>query len=88
MSELYENQLKCSNEKIHVLHNSPLPTPECLSLKEYAREVVQILSKESKKENYFYQEVTTAPVIHTARSGATDLTFRYLDMKKFFKFKR
>ena len=44
--------------------------------------------KYSKEENYLYQDRKIVPVICTPRSGPTDITFKYLDMRKFFEFKK
>ncbi len=33
-------------------------------------------------------EINVAPVICTPRSGPTDITFKYLDMRKFFDFEK
>ena len=35
-----------------------------------------------------FQDVKTSPIICTPRSGPTDITFKYLDMRKFFGFER
>jgi hypothetical protein len=36
--------------------------------------------------NYLLQPLKMQPIICTPRSGPTDITFKYLDMRKFFEF--
>lgn len=68
---------------------SPLPkSVHAIGFQEYVNQAVEFISKLSTEENYLYQHVQTPPVICTPRSGPTDITFKYFDMRKFFEFEK
>ncbi len=88
MCELYGNTLKCRKEKYKVQENSSLSLNEKLSYDDYAKLVTGTISHQSQSETYLFQDINITPIICTPRSGPTDITFTYLDMRKFFEFEK
>lgn len=53
---------------------------------EYVKYVEDILKKEFADVNDLFSDNNSAPAICTTQTGPTDMTFKYLDLRKFFSF--
>lgn len=61
-----------------------------MAFDKYAHSVVSSIHKSSNEGNYLYEDIESVPVICTPSRvhETTDITFKYLDMRKFFEFSK